>query len=76
MVSELCIRARSSRSRAAGETPPALDLDDSAGGGSRLGLSLRETPGSVSVANRASRPLKHIVHCPRTKEGAYRERPA
>ncbi|VFT51795.1 putative outer membrane ferric siderophore receptor [Pseudomonas aeruginosa] len=30
------------------------DLDDSAGGGSRLGLSLRETPGSVSVANRAS----------------------
>lgn len=39
---------------AAGETPPALDLDDSAGGGSRLGLSLRETPGSVSVANRAS----------------------
>lgn len=39
---------------AGGETPPALDLDDSAGGGSRLGLSLRETPGSVSVANRAS----------------------
>ena len=41
-------------SAGAGETPPALDLDDSAGGGSRLGLSLRETPGSVSVANRAS----------------------
>ncbi|MEI4673831.1 hypothetical protein V9P85_31660, partial [Pseudomonas aeruginosa] len=34
---------------AAGETPPALVLDDSAGGGSRLGLSLRENPGSVSV---------------------------
>ncbi|MDF5908732.1 hypothetical protein P4132_21035 [Pseudomonas aeruginosa] len=47
-------RALTVSAGAAGKPRRPSNLDDSAGGGSRLGLSLRETPGSVSVANRAS----------------------